>query len=262
MPETTKRKSLWSIPKRAHSTLTKIARRRVHKDNYFGSELRGTAVEEEMLAAAIELGVGWLHRTEAGDSTAPNRSVGFTDGFGVECRMEAHAVNEFRRVRHAFGVSDLEHAAVLARGSRPRGMSSSPAGSPRPSAADAGGDRVVGGDACSGGDDSGNETDAPIAPSRQSTSTRRPSFSRMSRSQRSSMRMLGMSAAAGKSLAWFLVTHGMECERAVGVEPPHLLCPSCSTIGTLTAKERRIAECMRGHCMRGPHQLGLTRQMC
>eukprot|EP00966_Prymnesium_polylepis_P329393 7385105-Prymnesium_polylepis.1 len=56
--------SLWSRLRHAQGTLTKVARRNVHKENYFGTSLRGTSTEEEKLAAAFELGVGWLFRAE------------------------------------------------------------------------------------------------------------------------------------------------------------------------------------------------------
>ena len=77
-------RSWWSRVRHAKFTTTKIGRRRVHKDNYFGAELRGTSTEEEKVGAAIELGVGWLIRAEA---TEAQRRIGFVDGYGVKCHI-------------------------------------------------------------------------------------------------------------------------------------------------------------------------------
>ncbi|KAL1511423.1 hypothetical protein AB1Y20_006222 [Prymnesium parvum] len=173
-------RSRWHAVRRAHSTLTKLCRRRVHKDNYFGHELRGTDTEEEKIAAAIELGVGWLSRAD--EATAEGR-IGFTDAYDVPCHIERKDVRSFRRVRRAFGVSELEYTAVLARGVRPHVASAD-----APTADGA----------------------APLAPFRANTENRRPSLLRDGHRQGSGMRVLALSATSGKSLSWFLMTQGME----------------------------------------------------
>jgi hypothetical protein len=173
--------SWWGTVKRAQGTLTKLSRRRVHHQNVFGDVLRGTATEEERLAAALEQGVAWLSR----EPTAGSR-VGFTDGYGVKCYIQERSASNFARVRTAFGVSDIEYCSVLARGATPKGFSPDK--------------RATFGEAC----------DSMVIPARVDSEQRRPRLSKTSSSQKSSMRVLGLSDAAGKSLSWFLVTQGCE----------------------------------------------------
>lgn len=104
----------WKKIQVAVAVSDKIGRRLVPRENRFGNTLRGTGMQEEHLALALQMGITKLGGSESTNfaERLGDRRVDF-ELHGSRCHIEEFGGKGFLEVRTAFGLEEMEYRAVL-----------------------------------------------------------------------------------------------------------------------------------------------------